>query len=267
MAALMFETAEKKSKTLHRNVNNPHTTPVVEKVVPDLGENNDGKDPNNTDLINSENKSNSANTINKSNTIDTENKLISRDSDSTNTENLKDKEKDKNVENTEKNENSKNDEKNKNVENTEKNENSENNLKKESVDNIENKQESGLNKDEINPIDSGNDSDELDKGIQNINLNDQSQIVGLPHSKEGTSRFVGLNDHENQPVDAAELRSRIEKLPKIIETEKSNYIQNKTIEKYNSMTAEEYKKYCENNSTKPSTNPEVPQDKIINVVK
>jgi hypothetical protein len=33
------------------------------------------------------------------------------------------------------------------------------------------------------------------------------------------------------------------------------------------MTPEEYKIYCENNSTKPPTNPTIPQDKIINVVR
>lgn len=286
MAALTFEKAEKKSKTLHRNANNPHTTPVVEKAVPDIGDNNNRNDQDSTDLVNSDNKSNVGNTANKSNTVNTENKLIS--TDSTDTENSKDIEKDKNEENidkneesrdkneesrdknkenTAKNENEENIDKNENKQNVDKNEKTENSLKEENNDSSENKVESGNIKNQINPVNSENDSSELDRGVQNINLNDQSQTVGLPHSKEGTSRFVGLNDKENQPVDAAELRNKIEKLPKIIETEKSSYIQNKIIDKYNSMTAEEYKIYCENNTTKPSTNPEIPQDKIINVVK
>jgi hypothetical protein len=283
MAALMFEKAEMKSKTLHKNVNNPHTTPVVDKAVPDIEGNNDKKDENKTDLENTDNKLDLENTVNKSNTVNSENKLIR--TDSTKSENLKNIEKDKNIENSNKNENPDNAEKNENIENSLKKENSENSLKKENSENSESKQESERIKNETesgnseskqesertkNETESGNsgdDSIELDKGIQNINLNDRSQIVGLPYSKEGTSRFVGLKDSENQPVNATELRKRIEKLPEIIEAEKSNYIQDKTIEKYNSMTAEEYKIYCENNTTKPPTNPEIPQNKIINVVK
>jgi hypothetical protein len=141
-------------------------------------------------------------------------------------------------------------------------------------------------KNNTNPVNSGDDSNELDKRIQNISLNNRSrstsdsissseksedlpsskESVGLP-SSEGKSRYVGLKDYENQPVNAGYLRIRIENLPPIIEAEKISYIQDRTIEKYNSMTPEEYKIYCENNSTRPPTNSTIPQDKIINVVR
>lgn len=284
MAALIFEKAEIKSETLHNKVNNPHTTPVVSKVTPSIGDNNDRKDKNITNIIKSE-----------------DSKISDNVEGNTKTENLKNIEKDKDLENTMGNENQKNSEK---IENTE------NSLKKENIENLENKENSDINKSDMKRGVNGDDSNELDIGIRNMSLNDQSQStsvslpspspevkedtsvslpsteedtseglpspsaeveedtsVGLPSSEEGTSRFVGLNDEENKPVNPAELRARMEKLPRIIEEEKNSYIQDRTIEKYSSMTPEEYKVYCENNSTKPSTNPNIPQDKIINVVK
>src|SRR5271154_5020831 len=205
MTALIFEKVEIKSEILHQKVNNPHTTPVVDKVIPSIGDNRDKKDQNIP-----------------------------------------------------------------NQKNPDKIDNTENNLKKENTEeNFENKENLSINKNNPKTGDSGDNSNDLNKGIQNMSLKDQSQStsVGLPSSEEGTSRFVGLNDRENEPVDPVKLQARIEKLPRIIEEEKSSYIQDKTIEKYNSMTSEEYKVYCENNSTRPSTNPNIPQDKIINVVR
>ena len=283
MTALIFEKAEIKSETLHKNANNPHTTPVVDKVVPDIGGKNDIKDQNSTNLANSDDKSNLANTKNtnstnsddksnlantenKSNQKNIENKLISTDSA-----------KNENLENTDKNENQKSGDKNEKIENI---------LKNESIGNTENKQDSEIIKNNTNSVNSGDDSNELDKRIQNISLNDRSRSTSdsissseksedLPSSEEsvgllseeGKSRYVGLKDYENQPVNGGDLRTKIENLPPIIEAEKISYIQDRTIEKYNSMTPEEYKIYCENNSTRPPTNPTIPQDKIINVVR
>lgn len=296
MVGLIFEKAEIKSETLHKNANNPHTTPVVEKVVPGIGDKNDRKDQNNTNLTNSDDKSNLGNTENKSDEKNIENKLISTDSiknenlektekiiisehieGNIDSENIKKRENDKNLENTDKNENQKNGDKNEKTENI---------LKNESIGNTENKQDSEITKNSTNPVNSGDDSNELGNRIKNISLNDRTQStsdslssseksedlpsseesVGLT-SEEGTSRFVGLKDYENQPVNAGDLRSRIENLPPIIEAEKFSYTQDRTIEKYNSMTPEEYKIYCENNSTRPSINPKIPQDKIISVVR
>ena len=235
MTALIFEKVEIKSEILHQKVNNPHTTPVVDKVIPSIGDNRDKKDQNIPNVKKSDNTEVS---------YDTE--------ENTKTENLKNIEKDKDQKNPDK------------IDNTE------NNLKKENTEeNFENKENLSINKNNPKTGDSGDNSNDLNKGIQNMSLKDQSQStsVGLPSSEEGTSRFVGLNDRENEPVDPVKLQARIEKLPRIIEEEKSSYIQDKTIEKYNSMTSEEYKVYCENNSTRPSTNPNIPQDKIINVVR
>jgi hypothetical protein len=253
---------------LHRNANNPHTTPVVDKVVPDIEGKNDRKDENNTNLANSDDKSNLANT---------ENTNLTNSDDKSNLAKIENKSNQKNIENklisTDSAEN----------ENLVKTENI---LKNESIGNTKNKQDSEIIKNNTNPVNSGDDSNELDKRIQNISLNDGSrstskssssseksedlpssdESVGLP-SDEGTSRFVGLKDYENQPVNAGDLRTRIDNLPPTIEAEKISYIQDRTIEKYNSMTPEEYKIYCENNSTRPPTNPNIPENKIINVVR